>query len=256
MIHPAFAQRTASLGMPTELPVSNYGMLSHYDLLAQQQPYGMTDLRSKKDSIVEYQLARMIFQARMRAQAGISNLGMKQATQLHPDPIVQRGAYPPRNTMPRAHPQQGLELFRTSASIVPDDNSEPSRGRQVVGDASETSSLGSSFQCSKTSHQEVYIDTIRDTDVLCGRGGRSNHHPGNKRYRHVISEMKHTYKGTATKSNKTDLSRTIVDHVCKYGGRFVKKEETTGRYYILTRGEARKKTSQALRESKELKWTK
>ena len=54
---------------------------------------------------------------------------------------------------------------------------------------------------------------------------------------------------------KTDLSRAIVEHVCNYGGRFVKKEDMTGRYYILTKAEARKKTSQALRETKELKWT-
>ena len=239
-----------------ERPVSNSGMPTRYDSLARQQPYGMADLPSIEDAIVEYQLARLIFQARMRAQAGISNLVMQHATQPRPDPIVMSETYP-RNTMPRAHPQQGLELLsRTSASIIPDDNSESSRGRQALGDASETSSLGSSAQSSKTSQRKVYIDTIRDADVLCGRGGRSNHHPGNKRYRHVVSEMKLTYKSTEAKSNKTDLSRAIVDHVCRYGGRFIKKEETTGRYYVLTRGEARKKTSQALRESKELKWTK
>merc|ERR1712151_1284415 len=27
--------------------------------------------------------------------------------------------------------------------------------------------------------ERLYIDKIRDMDVLCGRGGRSNHHPGN-----------------------------------------------------------------------------
>lgn len=90
---------------------------------------------------------------------------------------------------------------------------------------------------------------------LTGRGGRSNHHAGNKRYRHVISDMKLMYKKSEAKAIKTDLSRAIVDHVCKYGGRFIKKEVTTGRYYVLTRGEARKKTSQALREAKALKWT-
>jgi hypothetical protein len=63
------------------------------------------------------------------------------------------------------------------------------------------------------------------------------------------------YKKSEAKAIKTDLSRAIVDHVCKYGGRFIKKEVTTGRYYVLTRGEARKKTSQALREAKALKWT-
>ena len=142
----------------------------------------------------------------------------------------------------------------TSGGTVSDDGSD-SAGRQLLGDGSETSSLGSSSGRAAPASRKVYIDTIRDTDVLCGRGGRSNHHIGNKRYR-LISEMKITYKGTEAKSNKTDLSRASVDHVCRYGGRFIKKEESTGRYYVLTRGEARKKTSQALRESKALKWTK
>jgi len=100
----------------------------------------------------------------------------------------------------------------------------------------------------------LYINEILEWDVLCGRGGRSNHHPGNKRYRHVVSEMKQMYRTTEAKNMKTDLSRAIVEHVCNYGGRFIKKDKT-GRYYVLTKAEARKKTSQALRETKQLKWT-
>ena len=100
-----------------------------------------------------------------------------------------------------------------------------------------------------------YIEEVREADVLCGRGGKSNHHPGNKRYRQVVSEMKQMYRSTEAKKSKTGLSRAIVDHVCEYGGRFVKKDESTGQYYVLSKAEARKKTSQALRETKALKWT-
>lgn len=100
----------------------------------------------------------------------------------------------------------------------------------------------------------IYVNEILDWDVLCGRGGRSNHHPGNKRYRQVVSDMKAMYRTTEAKNLKTDLSRAIVEHVCNYGGRFIKKDDA-GRYYVLTKAEARKKTSQALRETKELKWT-
>jgi hypothetical protein len=101
----------------------------------------------------------------------------------------------------------------------------------------------------------MFIDTIQEWDVLCGRGGRSNHHPGNKRYRHVVSEMKMMYRRSEAKAIKTDLSRAIVEHCCNYGGRFIKTDSKSGRYYILTKAEARKKTSQALRETKALKWT-
>ena len=84
--------------------------------------------------------------------------------------------------------------------------------------------------------------------------GKSNHHPGNKRYRQVVSEMKRTYQSTGAKTAKTDLSRAIVEHVVSYGGRFIKRDEATGQYFLLTKAQARRKTSQALRETKELKW--
>jgi hypothetical protein len=93
-----------------------------------------------------------------------------------------------------------------------------------------------------------------DLDILCGRGGRSNHHVGNKRYRQVVGEMKASYRTVGSKSAKTDLSRAIVEHVQSYGGRFVKLDKATGKYVMLTQSEARKKTSQALREAKDVKW--
>jgi len=107
-----------------------------------------------------------------------------------------------------------------------------------------------------TRNHIIYIseEKIQDFDVLCGRGGRSNHHVGNKRYRQVVSEMKAGYRNIDVKSAKTDLSRLIVEYVHGYGGRFVRMEED-GKYRLLTVNEARKKTSQALREIKELKWT-
>jgi hypothetical protein len=95
-----------------------------------------------------------------------------------------------------------------------------------------------------------------DLDILCGRGGRSNHHVGNKRYRQVVGEMKASYRTVGSKSAKTDLSRAIVEHVQSYGGRFVKLDKGTGKYVVLGPSEARKKTSQALREAKNIKWTK
>jgi len=104
-------------------------------------------------------------------------------------------------------------------------------------------------------NKRVYVDKVRDLDVLCGRGGRSNHHYGNKVYRQVVSDMKMNYKSIDGKKGKTNLSQAIVSHVIGYGGCFLKKEDSTGRYYLLSHAEARKKTSQALREIKETKWT-
>jgi hypothetical protein len=100
------------------------------------------------------------------------------------------------------------------------------------------------------------VDDPTDCDILCGRGGRSNHHPGNKRYRQVVSEMKASYKTIGSKAAKTGLSSAIVDHVYNYGGRFLKKMDgKPGKYQVLSVIEGRKKTSQALREAKDAKWT-
>ena len=99
---------------------------------------------------------------------------------------------------------------------------------------------------------------ITDADILSGRGGKSNHHLGNKRFRHVVSEMKEIYRCTGQKTDKTALSRGIIEYVHSYGGRFLIQDRETGkdhRWRIMTMVEARKKTSQALRETKVLKWT-
>ena len=102
----------------------------------------------------------------------------------------------------------------------------------------------------------LVLDVPSDLDVLCGRGGKSNHHAGNKRYRQVVSDMKTRYRSIGSKTAKTHLSRAIVEHVHGYGGRFLRFDKDTRKYIVLSAAESRKKTSQALREAKEVKWTK
>ena len=104
-----------------------------------------------------------------------------------------------------------------------------------------------------TKPEIVMEEDILETDVLCGRGGKSNNHDGNKRYRHVIGDLRRQYRGTSTKNDKTALSRSIVEYVNCYGGRFLKMNKMD-QWVVLTTGEARRKTAQALRETKALKW--
>lgn len=135
----------------------------------------------------------------------------------------------------------------------------PLTTKDPVFQANDTRSVGSDSSDNKKQPAKklprLYVEDVREWDVLCGRGGRSNHHAGNKRYRNVVREMKAMYKTVEEKTAKTDTSRAIVEHVCNYGGRFLKKDEIAGRWYVLTKAEARRKTAQALRESKEPKWT-
>jgi hypothetical protein len=100
-------------------------------------------------------------------------------------------------------------------------------------------------------------DEITDADILSGRGGKSNHHVGNKRFRHLVSEMKTMYRSAGQKTDKTALSQGIIAYVHSYGGRFLIQDRTSNdpKWRVMTTLEARKKTSQALRETKALKWT-
>ena len=94
---------------------------------------------------------------------------------------------------------------------------------------------------------------ILETDILCGRGGKSNNHDGNKRYRRIIGDFRQQYRGTSTKNDKTALSRRIVENVNRDGVRFLKMNNMD-QWVVLTMGEARGKIAQALRETKTLKW--
>ena len=102
---------------------------------------------------------------------------------------------------------------------------------------------------------DVREDDIRDDDILGGRGGLSNHHVGNKRFRKIVADMKEMYRETGVKTDKTALSRAIVAYVHSKGGRFLIKKANGKGWRVITIAKSRKKTSQALREPKELKWT-
>lgn len=88
---------------------------------------------------------------------------------------------------------------------------------------------------------------VTDEDVLLGRGGRSNHHAGNKRYLIEKEKIQPRYLA-ADKEAKTGISQELVDIVENWGGRFLKLDEETNRWYKVKNIVARKKASQTLRE--------
>jgi len=111
----------------------------------------------------------------------------------------------------------------------------------------------------------VPVDQVTDTDILFGKGGRSNAHPGNNAYRLTLLRYQPLYK-TLDDDRKKKLSKDLVE-AFKINGRFLKNEDpqdkdpqTKGpknkrpkekrdvRYYIATDDQARGKVSQNLRE--------
>lgn len=96
-------------------------------------------------------------------------------------------------------------------------------------------------------HQE-YITEITDNDVICGRGGAVNAHPGNVRFRKFISEFKHQYL-TEIKQKKPLVAQRVLSAVRSSNppGRFLVKCGEIG-YLPCDEDRAREKASQALRE--------
>eukprot|EP00934_Nitzschia_sp_Nitz4_P005893 Nitzschia sp. Nitz4//scaffold4_size323378//82672//83976//NITZ4_000639-RA/size323378-snap-gene-0.446-mRNA-1//-1//CDS//3329553336//5883//frame0 len=113
-----------------------------------------------------------------------------------------------------------------------------------------TSSSGSKRKPRKViPDRKEYIDEYTENDVLFGRGGRSNHHLGNKVYRDLVTEKQAYYK-SCDKNQKTAVAQSIVDEVQQERkGRFLELCKETGKYFVVPNIMARRKVGQALREN-------
>lgn len=93
------------------------------------------------------------------------------------------------------------------------------------------------------------IKDPHDNDVMYGRGGGTNHHPGNKRYRKMVEDRKLEY----VNSKRLDKPLVALEIIRIWRaqvppGRFLKLDEKTGLWHDVGDKKAREKTSQALRE--------
>ncbi|KAL9185181.1 hypothetical protein ACHAXT_002958 [Thalassiosira profunda] len=88
-------------------------------------------------------------------------------------------------------------------------------------------------------------------DVLCGRGGTINAHPGNEQYRQFVDRKKRVYLTARFKREKRLIAQSIVDEVrhLKPPGRFLLKDAHGDVWRDVGDEKARDKTSQALREN-------
>lgn len=108
-------------------------------------------------------------------------------------------------------------------------------------------------------HTIIPIDTITaimaqgnnyepdNQDVLLGRGGATNNHEGNKRFRAVVASHQEQYLASK-KKDKAIISRSIVGIIQSNGGRFLRKNPVTDAWETVDDKKAVEKTSQALRE--------
>jgi hypothetical protein len=93
------------------------------------------------------------------------------------------------------------------------------------------------------------IKTVTADDVLAGRGGSTNKHPGNILYRALVKENRPTYQQMENHFHKQLLAESIIAAVHKRGGRFLRRHESIpGAWVELSMDESIIKTAQALRE--------
>lgn len=99
------------------------------------------------------------------------------------------------------------------------------------------------------------IETPNENDVLSGRGGRINSHPGNVKFRELVNKHKHQYLSKETKKlEKVKVADLIVQTIRKMDppGRFLKEDSSSKGWIEIGDEKARKKAGQAMREKADL----
>lgn len=130
-----------------------------------------------------------------------------------------------------------------------DQNSESDDQLDLI---KQKSSASSCSQDDEEDYSNWPLQNIRepgDNDVLYGRGGGTNHHDGNKRYRKMVEQRKVDY----VNSKRLDKPLVALDIIAQWRkqkppGRFLKFDDKTELWNDVGDKKAREKTSQALRE--------
>ena len=90
----------------------------------------------------------------------------------------------------------------------------------------------------------------RFRDVVSGRGGGANHHPGNRRYWMKVLYSRSSYRSSKNDQEKTDIAQRIIEGIKDGGGRFVQRDgkDPEKRWFNLPNKVILAKVKQALRD--------
>ena len=147
----------------------------------------------------------------------------------------------------------GTNWFQLLDNVLPPAQVSPSHSTEadstrIPRESFPSTSRKRPYKCRRPEPECKVFFQVRDVDVLLGRGGRVNHHPGNRRYLRQKEAMQERYL-TAEKNHKKEISQELVDTVHAWGGRFLQLEEgTEDSWFEVLNRVAREKASQTLRE--------
>ena len=138
-----------------------------------------------------------------------------------------------------------LDSFNKGTRIRADSCRKPLKKRKVVIETAPNSR-----RHQRTKPKDInYVDEINDKDVLCGRGTRTNLHPGNKIYLQIADARRQRYKSTGNMNVKKALIMEILDIYKSENARFLEYDSDVNRWYVLPESMAYKKVSQRLRDN-------
>mmetsp|Transcript_1690 Transcript_1690/g.4072 ORF Transcript_1690/g.4072 Transcript_1690/m.4072 type:complete len:489 (+) Transcript_1690:143-1609(+) len=165
--------------------------------------------------------------APVKAMVEISNLEADFGARSAADHKAPLAPFNSRHTMVAARRDQRLGV-------------EPGKSRKHRMPAAEPSTEARNQKKSR-----ITVEPGPD-DCLCGRGGRSNHHPGNVFFRKETMKYRERYE-QSSKGGKYNISELVVESLKSMGVRFL-RENDEGGWFEISHHDARKKVSQALRE--------
>lgn len=148
--------------------------------------------------------------------------------------------------------REGGESFK-----IPSSKDEEETPSSISSDGSQEQPL--KIQINDSIHHAKWpMENIMNpgmNDCLMGRGGGTNHHPGNKRYRAITEAKKPKYLA----SKRLDKPLVAMEVIKEWRsmnpmGRFLKQNQETKFWYDVGDRKAREKTSQALREKISYSW--
>lgn len=165
--------------------------------------------------------------------SGQCSVKAPQSAPLHAMPPAMIPSFAPISTSMAHVPILQQKTNSTPCSVTPLAQQLPSK-------------LVSSFNVPQS---PANITNITQHDVMFGRGGGTNKHPGNREFRELVDKCRSGYL-EAKKMQKATISRLIVQTI-RYKnppGRFLKKDDKVNMWYEVGDRKAAEKTSQALRE--------
>ena len=145
-------------------------------------------------------------------------------------------------------------LHKNSTHVADQTLQKISPGDMAVRSSSAASSRSSSpHPPSTSSSSSPTKGSPRINDVICARGKEAKLHPGNKRYREILSEMLPRYASLTTKLEKSLLVSEIVDAIHSNDGHFIKKQGDD-KWVTVEEAVYREKIGQNLRDQLSTKY--